>query len=508
MSKSYGYLAALLLTVGGLSSARAEGDVRVLDERAVVVMVEKQNPALKVALLDLESARLSVIGFDNQYTPVIQLDGSATQAATPTLFRTLGVSINQQRRADAGAELRKHLLWGTDITLRVAGYWLKTEFQAPGISGAAVIPGGGATGGVALLGSSGPGYGSLAKLTLKQPLLRGSGRDVAEAELNAARAQRSATGHARDRVASEQLRDALTAYWELWYASSALHIQEGARTVAATQRDEAQARVDTGGLAPVEVLTFDTQVATRDEDVAAAQAELKRAALELNRLLGAVGDTSSLAVADEAPPATLISPPQLLEERALAHSAELQERAAAVELARVKARTADDPQRQRLDLDAYVQGQGLVNENGPGVAMRQLDTVSAFLGITYEAPINSRALRASAAKARVDVEVAEQQLAVTRQRILTDLGKGIENSTASERRVELALQTSAIAQKQLTAEHARFATGAGTSLEVLVAEDRLRNARLRVARAQADLVQTALSLEHMTGQLLARFSAR
>ena len=511
MSRHWSRLAGFSLAVWGsaLSAVQADSDARVLDEHSVVALVSKQNPALKAALLDLESARLGVVAFDSQYTPVVQLDGSVSQLASPTLFRTLGVSVNQQRRADVGAELRKHLLWGTDITLRLAGNWLKTEFQFPTIgtasSGGVVTPGITGQTGIALLGSSGPGYGALAKLTLKQPLLRGRGRDVAEADLNASRAERSASGFTRDRVASEQLRDALTAYWELWYASSTLDIQRRARVVAAKQRDDAQARVDSGGLAPVEVLTFETQVASRDEDVASAEAELKRAELELNRLLGALGDSSALRVADEAPPAMLISPKELLEERALAQSAELRERAAAVELSRVRARTAAEPQRQRLDLDAYVQSQGLVNQDGPGVAMRQLETVSAFLGLTYEAPINNRQQRAVAARARVDVEAAEQALLVARQRILTDVGKGIERGTASERKVELARQTTAIAEKQLVAEQARFATGAATSLQVLEAEDRLRSARLRVARAQADLVQAAIALEDLTGQLIARF---
>jgi outer membrane protein TolC len=502
-------VACLLLALAAPVAAQGD-EARAVDERGVVSLVSRHSPTLKAALLELESSQQAVAQYDAQYTPVVLLDASASQLSTPTLFST-GVSLNRQRRVDAGAELRKHLLWGTDLALRVAGNVQETYFRRPSLTNQlpGIVPGNitGSLNTLSPVGSFGPGYGVLGKLTLKQPLLRGRGRDVAEAELNAARSQRTAAQYARDRVASEQLRDALRAYWELWYAGVALEIQEQARDVAKRQRDEAQARVDSGGLAPVEVLTFDTQVATREEDIAAAAAEQRRAELELRRLVGLAEQPQPLAVADGAPSEAVIAPRAALEERALHESAELRERAAAVELARIRARTASDPLRQRLDLDAYAQAQGLGNESASDAFNQfgNMKAVSAFVGLTYEAPVQRRAERAAAAQARIAVDSAEQQLNEARQRLLSDLGKALEQTSAQRRRVELAEQTQSIAERQLVAEQARFRTGASTALEVLVAEDRLRNARLRVTRARADLVQSGLSLDHMTGQLLARF---
>lgn len=48
---------------------------------------------------------------------------------------------------------------------------------------------------------------------MTQPLLRGAGRDVVLAQLDAARANRTTTALTRDRSASQLLLDALTAYW-------------------------------------------------------------------------------------------------------------------------------------------------------------------------------------------------------------------------------------------------------------------------------------------------------
>jgi outer membrane protein len=516
MSSARWHLLAMLGCLGAAGAVHAQSDARALDERGVVELVQKQNPDLKAALFRLESSRQDVTGLSERYATVVQVDGSASDVTNPSLMvRGLtpdgtilqGINRNRMRRVDLGAELRKHLVWGTDLSLRLSGALYETQNIRPAV----VVPDMGTTavgvGGFVFPRNLGPGYLMNAKLTLKQPLLRGFGSAVAEADLNAARAERSGAEHTRDRVASELLRDALGAYWELWYADSALQIQQAGRELALRQRDDAQQRVDTGTLAPVEVLAFETELAARDEDVANAEAERKRAELELARLLGGV--LQGLGMASDAGPAEGLSGSGLvLEQDALANSAEVQERAAALELARVRARTAADPQRHRLDLDSYVQLSGLSTEN-PADALSQYantNSVSGFVGLTYEAPVTSRAQRAAAAKARADVEAAAQDLASVKQRVLAEAHKAEERGRAQERGVALAEQTRAIAEKQLAAEQARFQSGSGTTLEVIVSEARVREARLRVARARANLAQTTLSLAHLTGRLLSRWT--
>jgi outer membrane protein TolC len=519
-SRSWSWLLALSSLLA--TSAYAEE----LSTQAVVTAVRAHNPNVQAVLYNLESSKRDVLRLDARYTPVVVLDGSGSDLSTPSLYLS-GVSKNRMRRADLGAELRKHLLWGTDLTLRVSGNVQSTSFTRPGISG---VGGSGITGGAGSglssgfvpPGSYGPGIGWLAKFTLKQPLLRGSGPDVAEADLNAARATRDVAEQTRLRVVSETLRDALAAYWELWYAHAALGIQIGARDVAARQVSEAQARVQTGSLAPVEVLAFETELSAREEDVAKAQAERKRAELELLRLLGEDAQRE-LGVTSELPAITATPSRELSEERALSSSAEVQESASTLKLSAVRARTASDPLRQRLDLDSYVQVQGLANRErnfvgGPTPAMpnatydtttgafQAVNGFGAFVGLTYEIPVSRQGERSAAAKAQADVHEAEAQLLAVRQRVVADVRKALEQQQAQERSVELAERTREIATRQLTAEEARFATGAGTTLQVIQAEDKRRAAQLRVARAQADLAETALRLDHLTGQLLARYA--
>lgn len=493
MSKVRRLQALCVLGLSLLSSAARAEDVGALTQAEVVALAAKHNPGLRTSLLNLESARWDVFGQEARYTPVLQLDASVQQNTTPSLFID-SVNLNRVRRADSGAELRKHLIWGTDLTLRVAGSWQESRAALP----AGFMP----------AGTFGPGWGLLAKLSLRQPLIRGRGRDVGEADLLAARARRSSNEHARDRVASQLVRDALTAYWELWYADAAVRIEEESRAVAQKQRDDAQARVETGGLAPSEVLAFETQVATREESVLTSRLSRKQRELELLTQLGLVEKAPKLELGAEVPVAGAADRERALT-RALEDSAELKERQAALELARLQSKTAADPQRTRLDLDSYLQAQGLGNDDLGASASQfaQLKAVSAFVGLTYEAPLNDHSQRAAAAKARLSVEVAEQNLRQTRERIVSELDLTLERRASAETRIELSTRTLEVARKQLEAEQARFATGTSTPVQVLEAENQVRNAQMRVARAQADLAEAMLALQHLTGELLDRYAA-
>lgn len=508
----YGLFACVLASLSITRARAEEPDASALSVERVVALAREHNPSLKASLLNVESARWDVFGRDAEFDPVLSLGATGSQIASANAFGS-SVRINRVRRGQADVALRKHLLWGTDLSLELSSSVQKSQ----------------STGGVTLppamtgttnaldprllgqfgLGNFGPLYGLSAKFSLKQPLWRGRGREVGEAARREARLSRTAAERTRDRVNSELLRDVLTAYWELWYADAALAIQEQAQTVAAAQRDQAAARAETGSLAPAEVLTFETQVATRDEDIVSARVERERRAHELARLIGSEREQSYGALS-EPPFAERAFVREAVERAALSQSTEVNEQSSQVELARLRRKTADDPNKPRLDLEGYVQAQGLGNKDVADSANMFVggDALSGLVSLTYEAPVRDRVRRATAAKARIAVDVAEQQLNETRQRVLSEVRVALDREASGRTKVELAERTSGIAARQLAAEQARYASGSSTSVAVLEAEDRARSAQLRTARARADLAESVLVLEHLTGELLERYASR
>ena len=118
--------------------------------------------------------------------------------------------------------------------------------------------------------------------------------------------------------------------------------------------------------------------------------------------------------------------------------------------------------------------------------------MSAHVGLTLELPLDDTRHRMERARAALAVETATSRFEEARQRLFADLDSAVAAGTAARHRIELAEQTRAVAVRQLTAEEARYATGGSTSIQVLQAEDAVRSAELRLARARADEVQAHL----------------
>jgi len=188
---------------------------------------------------------------------------------------------------------------------------------------------------------------------------------------------------------------------------------------------------------------------------------------------------------------------------ALARSAELKQLQATLDAATLRARTAADPYRSRLDLDAYFQVQGLGNKEVPP-AFTQLigaNAWSAHMGLTYELPLSGKR-EAEASKAAAAVEAAQKNLAAAEARIRAEVDTLALQERAARSRMALAERTAAIARQAADAQRARMLTGSATALQVIQAEDEVRSAELRSLRATADAYEAIIALRRVTGRLV------
>jgi outer membrane protein len=479
----------------------------------VVTVTLSRNPTVAATLCERQSSALAVQGEAARYGFVLQLDTSWTHLAIPTLAAGRAgdgsVTTGDQNTINAGAQLKKHLIYGTDLALRFdASRQSTNSFFSLGSLGpiAPIFPSAGPDGTIET--HLGPGYGAALKLSAVQPLLRGAGQTVAESDLRIARVNLTTAELVRNRTASDVVREALTAYWESWYASAAVDIERRSLALARSEHEDAAARIRTGSLAPVEGLTFATQVASRSEDVVNAEAERRRRLADLARVLGLAEQWELITIPLEVSTETAVSGGNALED-ALAASPELRALESQVKLASVQAEAAGDAFRPRLDLDAYVQAQGLGYNDVPA-AWRQFSSmgaVSAHVGLTFELPLDDTQHRTQRQRAFLAVETARYKLNEGKQQLVANLELSTQREDAARQRVDLARQTLEVARQRAEAEHKRFSTGSSTALQVMDAENATRSAELRVARARADLTQAHISVAHLTGHLLRETSA-
>lgn len=470
-----------------------------ISEDRVVELAARQNPTLASALVEVRRADLLQEAEEHRYGFVLQLDGSVTRQVVPNAaFASSALTFPESTTYVAGGELRKHLIFGTDLTLRIEGSRLRSLSTFANV---ATDPP------TTTQLSVGPNWGGLARLSATQPLLRGAGREVNEAQLRAAEASRNGAVASRDQTASQLLLDALSAYWELYYATRAREIQERSLELARAQLDDTERRVKTGSLASVEALSFETRVATLEEDLTKAEAEEQDRSTALARQLGDV--LLAPRRADTAKPLEGGTPgPRADQARVLALSASYDVRVQeeAVRLAEVQARTAADALRPRLDLEGWVQAQGLGQKEVAPV-FQQIGTfraVSMYLGVTYELPLDDTQRKNEKARAELAVDAARSKLEAVKQRVVSDLDVALRKERTAQERITLAERSLEIARRQVEAETTRFRTGSSTALVVREAEDQVRSAELRVVRAEVDLTSARQQIAHLTGRLLAR----
>ena len=465
-----------------------------LSERDAVRQALSENAGLRAALLDVARAEQDVAAARALYTPIFQADAGFTHSENPqvTLQGDYVPSINDTYTI--GAELRHTFSWGTAVQARLEGSRTSSRVSiTPGSSDFVTI---------------GPNWGPGGRLSVQQPLLRGFGKDIGEAELRQARLGRTLSEKSRDLRASQLLRDVLSAYWELWYQERAVELEENALKLAIRRRDEAVIRAAAGGIPEVEILTFETRVAELELSLDQAQAGTRTRALELRRLLGS-NEVQLLRTSNEAPlPPDLPTDDQKVIDRALDESVELAQSDAQISLASDRAKVAGAAQEPRLDVEAYMHASSLsTGDVTPAFSRFITDpALSAHVGVVFEIPVSKARRTAETQRARLEVETAQAQRSEVKSQVLAQIETRLSDARASATRASLAERTQVFAKRQAEAQQARYDQGAGLAVEVQIADDSFRRASLSVARAQVDRISSMLALEHLTGELLARYA--
>lgn len=461
-----------------------------LDAKGVVAEAIAHNPLLEAAVFDLKKAEQDLGAEDYRYFPSLLVTAGATHQQTPSLLVGAGTTVQTSDNYQLASELRHTFSFGTALALRLEGsrFGGQSQFGAGGTQ----------------LVVLGPGYNLSGKLSLTQPLIRGFGDRVGQAGLRQARLSRTAAEHARDQAASQVLRDVLVAYWELWYNQRAVEIERAAFELAVRQRDDATAKIGIGALAQVDAYTFETRVAELEQSVAAAEATAQAQSLELARVLGRGEQAQSLIPSDPAVPMVEVRTLATEVERALSASAELQQLRSKLEVALDQATVAGESERPRLDLDAFLQTQGLGNQEIPP-ALQQLfglEAVSARIGLTLELPLTGSRYQATKESADLAASAARARLVSSEQQLKSGCATEVVRLEQARRRVALSTRTVELASKTVTAQEDRYQQGDAILLQVYEAQDTLRRAQLSLERSRVDAMQASLRLDHLTGALL------
>lgn len=349
---------------------------------------------------------------------------------------------------------------------------------------------------------------AIAKLTFKQPLLRGFGPDVAlapqkKADLSAAESTLKAQLAAEDTI-----KDMEVGYWELAYANFAVDVAAQALEFVKKQ-DELTRQEMRAGTAPAtagNAITY--QLAIRDEALISAKLELEKRSMDLRRIAGLEIGRRDIVMKPGDP--FEVGDEEFTVDEALsrAHKANRKLAALTIEkkIADVDVAVAANGKLPQVDLtlSGALMGTGDTGTaTVDGIASGDGYQVMAGLSVSLELTGAARhAHKAASAKRRlVDVEKADLE-----RQIDAEVVAAAKQVISGRTRVALADKAIAMAEENLRAERANFLAQRSTNFQVMQRQGELVDAQLKRGRAIVEYHQAVTQLRYLSGTLLDHYN--
>jgi len=401
-----------------------------------------------------------------------------------------------------------------------------------------------------------PQYPNSVSLNLSQPLWRGLRFDENRHRVQVALKNKQLSAEQFRQRVIEIVTQAVDAYWELDFAWHSLDVQTEAVRLAERQYASNRRQAEQGILAPIDVVAAQTQVATFEQYLFAAQQALTQAENNLKSLMLPNRNDMlwSAALIPETQPSLSVKVPSLEDavQQALKSRPELAEIAVSIEMNKLDSRLSQEQAKPRIDAFANLTVAGLAGRllpPGPNpltapadALVGRINQLSALAGLPPVPPISfgsstvpalflgsygqslsnlaagtfpsaqvgvqiSFPLRNRTALAQAAVSEAEgRRLRALRDQIEmaieADVRNALESVTSAQSRLDAAALARRSAEAQYASEQRQFQAGTSTVFLVLQRQSDFISARSREVRARADLGEAIANLDRATARTI------
>jgi outer membrane protein TolC len=353
---------------------------------------------------------------------------------------------------------------------------------------------------------------AIARLSLKQPLLRGLGGDVAlaserKADLSAA----EATLHAQ-LAAEDMLREVISSYWELAYAAQEVDIRTESLELAKKQDQLTRQEMRAGTAAQNALDAVSYEIATREGALLGAKLTFEQKSLDLRRKAGLEIGRRDIVVRPKDP--LELDTRDWNVEDVIAASHRINRRLATIlleqKLADVDVDVAHDQTLPQIDLSlsGALTGTGDTGSGAfSGVSGGDGFGYQVTAGLTMSFEISGAAKAghsaALARRHRLDIERVDLE-----RKIDAEIVSAVKALMSGRTRVALADKAIGFAEDNVRAERASFLAQRSTNFQVMQRQVQLADARLSRARAVADHQIAVAQLQFLSGTLLEAYRIR
>ena len=359
--------------------------------------------------------------------------------------------------------------------------------------------------------------------SVQQPIVRNLDIDSVRQQVLVSLKNREISDVALRQTIATTMRTVRNAYWNLAYATASLGVQRQSLELAQESLRNTRSRVEIGTTPPIDIVEAESEVATREEAVIVAEAQIKTSEDNLRALIfdpASPGFWTMTIEAVDLPSFQAITiDPDTAVRNALERRTDLQRTAKSIEIDDVQIRflrnqTLPDISAQfdyglsGLGGLQLVRGVGpfgpgsgdVIGQNGRSFAATVGDLFAnrypawtASLNVSY--PIGTSPAEADLARARIEYNQAQTQLKSQRLQVSTQVREAARQVQTNQKRVETTRAARSFAERRLEAEQRKFQAGTSTSFIVFQAQRDLAQARNNELRAILDYAQSVVDLE-------------
>jgi outer membrane protein len=369
-----------------------------------------------------------------------------------------------------------------------------------------------------------PRFGTTMSFSLTQPLLRNFGTRISRREILVAKNNLG--------VSEENLRNQLmntvynveSAYWNLVYSIENLDVRKQSLQLAKDLLEKNQRSVEVGTLAPMEVLSAQAEVATREADLILAETQIKSNEDALRLLLN-ISEAESENVAAIVPKdkPVYVQREVNLEEAlaaAIQNRPDLEISRIGMETDKLNLSYAKNQVLPDLSLSAgysspgidgtriYYVGNPLDNNidytlpGGIGGALKQTMKFTYpnwNFGLTVSLPLSNFFGRAALAQSKLNLRQTMLEIENQKEQVYIEIKNAVRAVEANYKRILAFTKARELAEQKLAAEEEKRRVGMSTNYMVLSYQRDLTNARISELNAIISYNVSLASLERSMG---------
>ncbi len=445
--------------------------------------------------LDIEVARYqpwiedqNILAALGTFDVVLYANGAYNQSYTPTGSALSGAETLEQDTTTLTVGVKKLLPFGTTVDASYYSERLDTNSSFYTLV---------------------PQWTEKAGVTVTVPLLRGAGVTSNYSSILISRNNREISIYQFEKSLTEAVYGVHEAYWGLVFSIENKKVKEQSLAVARKLRDENQKKYEHRIVARIDVTQAEAGVASQEEGILTAEAQVLNAADRLKRVV----DPALLRSEEPVWPTDV---PRGYDEEidesasvrrafadALAHRPDYLQIAREIDSLDVTIVKSERDLLPRVDLQGGAYAKGVDDSFGfANSGLFSLDGRELVFGLVVEYPLGTRSARGTLNKAELEKRRSILRRRSLEDQLLVEVREAVRRLKTDEKRIQATRKARILAQEQFDAELKRKEQGLSTTFRVLDVQKELTLALSNEIKAKIDYRLSLANLDRASGTLL------